>query len=155
MKCLDATYTTGKYFTITKSSVRKHKHISHKTTDVHQRSLTSSLDISDHQHVTHLSTVLPGTLLLCIKPPPEQFPHLTNNFSFPRAVLTFPLILLFVQLLTVPSVKPSTQLTVLMHQLSFVPSMDLLLDTYLEGISNYKNNTSSRPQLKIGNTHLQ
>lgn len=33
MKCLDATYTTGKYFTITKSSVRKHKRISHKTTN--------------------------------------------------------------------------------------------------------------------------
>lgn len=131
--------------------------VSHiKPPTIHQRSLIVSLDISDHQHITDLSTVLPGTLLFCIKPPPEQFPHRSNNFSFERAVLTFPLlVLLFVKLLTVPSIKPSTHVTVLMHHLSFVPSVHLLLDTYLEGISHYKNNTSSRPQLKIGNTHLQ
>lgn len=58
MKCLDATYTTGKYFTVTKSSVRKQKEISDETTDdsnSNRLSLSSSRSqtIDTSQQLSH------------------------------------------------------------------------------------------------------
>lgn len=84
MKCLDATYTTGKYFTVTKSSVRKHKRILHKTTNLTSPSLLSPiifmprLDISQTTDTWRIPQPSCQSLSHCVqttRPSQDRFPR--------------------------------------------------------------------------------
>ena len=146
MKCLNATYTTGEYFTVTKSSVRKTHKVSHTKPPScltwHPPTQDSPTFPRPSTHRAALHHLSSSFTALHRAASPEQRPHLLWLLLALCSATYCSLI--------------STQYV--MNHLRFSAFVSFPLYTHLEGFIKLWKETRSQAHdrhWKIGNTHLQ